>query len=116
MATVSPQETDSAPLDQPWTYTLRLPNDPRAARIARVTLRAVLSGHGMAELTETAELLTSEWVRHLRSKTDATALRVRSWLDGMRCAYTRSVRPGSEWPRYSARALMFSSASRRAEA
>ncbi|MEN8650058.1 hypothetical protein ABCR94_05290 [Streptomyces sp. 21So2-11] len=37
MATVSP----------PWTYTLRLPHDPRAPGIARSTLRAVLRTHGV---------------------------------------------------------------------
>ncbi|MES4901467.1 MULTISPECIES: ATP-binding protein [unclassified Streptomyces] len=81
MATVSPQHPDSDGADdseQPWTYTLRLPNDPRAARIARVTLRAVLSGHGMAELTETAELLTSEMVTNALCHSDGPAqLRLR---------------------------------------
>ncbi|WP_116211743.1 ATP-binding protein [Streptomyces olivoreticuli] len=47
---------------QPWTYTLELPRDPRAPGIARATLRSVLDGHGMPELVETAELLTSELV------------------------------------------------------
>lgn len=38
----------------------------------------------------------------------ATVLRVRSRLDGIRCAYTLGVRPGSGCPRYSASALTFS--------
>ncbi|KOG87628.1 ATP-binding protein [Streptomyces varsoviensis] len=54
MATVSSQ--------QPWTYTLDLPHDPRAAGVARTTLRAVLSRHAISELVDTAELLTSELV------------------------------------------------------
>lgn len=46
----------------PWTYTLQLPQDPRAPGVARATLRNVLRAHGMSELTETAELLASELV------------------------------------------------------
>lgn len=46
----------------PWTYTLQLPQDPRAPGVARATLRNVLRVHGMPELTETAELLASELV------------------------------------------------------
>ncbi|MCX5502019.1 ATP-binding protein [Streptomyces sp. NBC_00053] len=46
----------------PWTYTLQLPQDPRAPGVARATLRNVLRVHGMPELTEVAELLASELV------------------------------------------------------
>ncbi|MEV1041789.1 ATP-binding protein [Streptomyces sp. NPDC050204] len=46
----------------PWTYTLQLPQDPRASGVARATLRNVLRVHGMPELTEVAELLASELV------------------------------------------------------
>ncbi|MEV6165132.1 ATP-binding protein [Streptomyces sp. NPDC052052] len=46
----------------PWTYTLQLPQDPRAPGVARSTLRTVLRVHGMCELTEIAELLASELV------------------------------------------------------
>ncbi|MEU0629089.1 ATP-binding protein [Streptomyces sp. NPDC005989] len=46
----------------PWTYTLQLPQDPRAPGVARATLRNVLRAHGMRELTEIAELLASELV------------------------------------------------------
>jgi anti-sigma regulatory factor (Ser/Thr protein kinase) len=51
-----------ATVSSPWAYTLQLPHDPRAPGIARCTLRAVLRAHHMAEVTETAELLTSELV------------------------------------------------------
>ncbi|MER5553197.1 ATP-binding protein [Streptomyces sp. NPDC002793] len=54
MNTVSPQA--------PWSYVLQLPHDQRAPRVARMTLRAVLTGHGMAELVDTAELLACELV------------------------------------------------------
>ncbi|WP_455360600.1 ATP-binding protein [Streptomyces sp. SYSU K21746] len=60
MATVSP----------PWAYTLQLPHDPRAPGIARSTLRAVLRTHGMAELTDTAELLASELVTNAHRYSD----------------------------------------------
>ncbi|MGP2436958.1 ATP-binding protein [Streptomyces sp. JW3] len=62
MGTVSPSDT--------WAYALRLPHDPRAARVARVTVRAALAGHGQRELLDDVELLTSELVtnayRHTR--------------------------------------------------
>ncbi|WP_435218809.1 ATP-binding protein [Streptomyces sp. bgisy034] len=54
MRTVSPSDT--------WVYALRLPHDPRAARVARMTVRSVLASHGRAEVSETVELLTSEMV------------------------------------------------------
>jgi anti-sigma regulatory factor (Ser/Thr protein kinase) len=54
MVTVSPPDT--------WTYALRLPHDPRAARVARTTLRAALAGYGGPRVAEVAELLTSELV------------------------------------------------------
>ncbi|MFH8518360.1 ATP-binding protein [Streptomyces gelaticus] len=52
----------SATVSPPWTYTLQLPQDPRAPGVARTTLRSVLRVHGMRELIETAELLASELV------------------------------------------------------
>ncbi|MGW0391579.1 ATP-binding protein [Streptomyces sp. NPDC003042] len=62
-----------------WAYTLHLPHDPRAAGIARSTLRAMLRGHDMAGLADTAELLASELVsnayRHTRGP---CALRLRA--------------------------------------
>ncbi len=62
MDTVSPYE--------PWSYALQLPHDPRAPRVARMTLRAVLVGHGMSELLDTAELLTSELVTNAYQHAD----------------------------------------------
>lgn len=52
----------TATVAPPWTYTLQLPQDPRAPGVARHTLRHVLRAHGMSELAETAELLASELV------------------------------------------------------
>ncbi|MFD4523065.1 ATP-binding protein [Streptomyces sp. NPDC058470] len=45
-----------------WVYALRLPHDPRAARVARMTVRAALHGHGIREVLDVVELLTSELV------------------------------------------------------
>ncbi|WP_405916897.1 ATP-binding protein [Streptomyces sp. NBC_00728] len=59
MVTVSPEKSDASPS---WAYALQLPHDPLAPRVARVTLRAVLNGHGMARIADTAELLASELV------------------------------------------------------
>ena len=49
-------------LPDTWVYALRLPHDPRAARVARMTVRAALNGHGMHEVLDVIELLTSELV------------------------------------------------------
>ncbi|MEU1891973.1 ATP-binding protein [Streptomyces pristinaespiralis] len=69
MLTVSP----------PWTYSLQLPQDPRAPRIARHILGAVLRAHHLANLSETAELLVSELVTNAFQHTDgAYGLRLRS--------------------------------------
>ncbi|MCX4805910.1 ATP-binding protein [Streptomyces sp. NBC_01214] len=58
------------PYAEPWEYELRFPRDPRAPWIARTTLRAVLDAHGLDELADRAELLTSELatnsVRHTK--------------------------------------------------
>ncbi|MGW3460925.1 hypothetical protein ACWDE9_15640 [Streptomyces olivaceoviridis] len=42
-------------LPDTWVYALRLPHDPRAARVARVTVRAVLNGHGRHEVLDAVE-------------------------------------------------------------
>ena len=75
MVTVSPPECEVSPT---WAYALQLPHDPRAARIARVTLRAVLAGHGMSQLQDSAELLASELVTNAyRYSTGPATLRLR---------------------------------------
>jgi len=71
MVTVSPPHT--------WSYALHLPHDPRAPRIARKTLRAVLPAYGMSELLDSAELLTSELVTNAYLHTPGpAALRLRA--------------------------------------
>ncbi|MFI7339844.1 ATP-binding protein [Streptomyces sp. NPDC050085] len=58
------------PFRAPWNYEVHFPCDPRGPGIARVTLRAVLEAHGLAELTDRAELLMAELatnsVRHTK--------------------------------------------------
>ena len=71
MVTVSPSECEAAPS---WAYALQLPHDARAARIARVTLRAVLAGHGMSQLQDNAELLTSELVTNAYRYSEGPAM------------------------------------------
>lgn len=58
LAAVPPQQ----PPDDDWQYSLQVPCHPRSPGIARSTLRSVLQGHGLPQLTDTATLLTSELV------------------------------------------------------
>ncbi|WKX71872.1 ATP-binding protein [Streptomyces sp. XD-27] len=62
-----------------WDYTLQLPHDPLAPRIARRALRLILEEHGgTRELADTAELLTSELVTNSFRHTEGPAsMRVR---------------------------------------
>ncbi|WP_406332361.1 ATP-binding protein [Streptomyces sp. NBC_00203] len=81
MVTVSPPKSDAS---ASWAYALQLPHDRLAPRIARATLRAVLAGHGMTQLADTAELLTSELVTNAyRHSTGPATLRLRA-LGGAR--------------------------------
>ncbi|CAL9533877.1 hypothetical protein SUDANB145_04080 [Streptomyces sp. enrichment culture] len=75
MRTVSPPDT--------WAYALRLPHDPRAARVARMTVRAALSGHGRHELVDDVELLASELVTNAyRHAGGPCSLRLTALRDG----------------------------------
>ncbi|MFG3287957.1 ATP-binding protein [Streptomyces sp. NPDC048179] len=70
-------------LPHTWAYALRLPHDPRAARVARMTVRAALSGHGRHEVLDTVELLTSELVTNAyRHTTGPASLRLTALADG----------------------------------
>ncbi|MGQ4388947.1 ATP-binding protein [Streptomyces sp. SAS_270] len=67
----------------PWVYALRLPHDPRAARVARMTVRAALHGHGMCEVLDVVELLASELVSNAYLHTKGPAsLRLTALGDG----------------------------------
>lgn len=62
-----------------WSYALHLPYDPRAARIARRTLRAVLIEYDLRELIDSAELLASELVSNAyRHAEGPSGLRLRA--------------------------------------
>ncbi|MGW0704943.1 ATP-binding protein [Streptomyces sp. NPDC002643] len=80
MVTVSPLD---ASLPRSWEYFLRLPHDPRAVRVARLTVRAALTSHGWDELLDVTELLTSELVTnaYLHTSTPAT-LRLLAFPEG----------------------------------
>ncbi|MER6627256.1 ATP-binding protein [Streptomyces sp. NPDC000987] len=66
-----------------WVYALRLPHDPRAARVARMTVRAALHSHGRQEALEAVELLTSELVTNAYRHTSGPAsLRLTALADG----------------------------------
>ncbi|MEU1178916.1 ATP-binding protein [Streptomyces sp. NPDC005820] len=56
-----------------WEYILYIPNDPRAVRICRQTLRAVLAAHGFPHLTEVAELLATELITNAVQHTKGPA-------------------------------------------
>ncbi|NJQ00881.1 ATP-binding protein [Streptomyces zingiberis] len=65
-----------------WEYSLQLPHDPRGPRIARSTVRTVLAEHGLGDLADRAELLTSELATNAFRYSDGqVAVRLR-WRDG----------------------------------
>lgn len=68
------------PDPQPWECHLKLPNDLRALSIARHTIRTALLGYvHTPELTDTAELLTSEQVSNSVKHSDGpVTVRLRS--------------------------------------
>jgi anti-sigma regulatory factor (Ser/Thr protein kinase) len=71
------------PENEPWEYTLYIPNDVRAVTVARRTLRLILTMHGLIRLTDTAELLAAELVSNAVRHTEGpAALRVR-WSAGV---------------------------------
>ncbi|MFF3960405.1 ATP-binding protein [Streptomyces griseorubiginosus] len=71
------------PENEPWEYTLYIPNDPRAVTVARRTLRLILTMRGLIRLVDTAELLAAELVSNaVRHTKGPAALRVR-WAVGV---------------------------------
>ncbi len=62
----------------PWEYTVYIPNDPRAVRICRHTLRDILTTHHLPALIEPAELLASELLGNaIRHTKGPAALKLR---------------------------------------
>ncbi|MEV0639681.1 ATP-binding protein [Streptomyces sp. NPDC050619] len=71
------------PENEPWEYTLYIPNDPRAVTVSRRTLRLILTMHGLIRLVDTAELLATELITNsVRHTKGPAALRV-SWSAGV---------------------------------
>ncbi|MFJ9901933.1 ATP-binding protein [Streptomyces sp. NPDC101152] len=71
------------PENDPWEYSLYIPNDPRAVTVCRRTLRLILTLHGLIRLADTAELLATELVTNaVRHTKGPAALRVR-WSAGV---------------------------------
>ncbi|MFF9023104.1 ATP-binding protein [Streptomyces eurythermus] len=86
-------------LPDTWAYALRLPRDPRAARVARMTVRAVLSGHGRPEVLGGVELLASELVTDAFRHTHGPAsLRITALADGRPRVGVWGSRPGIPAP------------------
>lgn len=50
------------PENEPWEYSLYIPNDLRAVTVSRRTLRLILTMHGLIRLVDVAELLATELV------------------------------------------------------
>lgn len=71
------------PDNEPWEYTLYIPNDLRAVTVSRRTLRLILTMHGLIRLVDTAELLATELVSNaVRHTKGPAALRVQ-WSAGV---------------------------------
>jgi anti-sigma regulatory factor (Ser/Thr protein kinase) len=71
------------PENEPWEYTLYVPNDLRAVTVSRRTLRLILTMHGLIHLVDLAELLAAELVSNaVRHTKGPAALRVR-WSAGV---------------------------------
>jgi anti-sigma regulatory factor (Ser/Thr protein kinase) len=66
------------PENEPWEYSLSVPNDLRAVTVSRRTLRLILTLHGQIGLVDVAELLAAELVSNaVRHTKGPAALRVR---------------------------------------
>jgi anti-sigma regulatory factor (Ser/Thr protein kinase) len=75
--------------NEPWEYSLYIPNDPRAVTICRRTLRLILTMHGLIRLVDLAELLGAELITNavlhtkgpaaLRVRWSGTVLRIGAW-------------------------------------
>jgi anti-sigma regulatory factor (Ser/Thr protein kinase) len=70
MGNVAPGSPDP---EEFWAYTLQLPRDERAVRVARVTLRAVLDTYDLGRAKDLAVLLASELVTHAMRYSDGPA-------------------------------------------
>ncbi|WP_432094221.1 ATP-binding protein [Streptomyces sp. bgisy100] len=82
--TVIAPASDRGSLPEPpasWQYSLQVPHDPLGPAIVRSTVRMVLDQHGLNELADTAELLTSELATNAyRYSTGPASVRLK-WTD-----------------------------------
>lgn len=67
------------PETETWTYTLTIPNDPRAVPVSRHTLRLVLKAHGLPHLAEAAELVATELIANAVQHTKGPACLRMQW-------------------------------------
>ncbi|CAL9567218.1 hypothetical protein SUDANB145_04746 [Streptomyces sp. enrichment culture] len=66
------------PENEPWEYSLHIPNDLNAVTVSRRTLRLILTVHGLIRLVDVAELLAAELVSNAVRHTKGPAtLRMR---------------------------------------
>ncbi|WP_459249630.1 ATP-binding protein [Streptomyces youssoufiensis] len=68
--------------EQPWSYGLFIPHDPRAVGVVRATVRSVLRAGGLNSLTYKAELLASELVTNAYRNAHADAFVSMDWQPG----------------------------------
>ncbi|MGW2226631.1 ATP-binding protein [Streptomyces formicae] len=67
------------PETESWTYTLTIPNDPRAVPVSRHTLRLILKAHGLPHLAEAAELVATELIANAVQHTKGPAALRMQW-------------------------------------
>ncbi|WP_327344665.1 ATP-binding protein [Streptomyces europaeiscabiei] len=79
--TGEPTDESTPRPDEPWTYTLTIPNDPRAVTICRRALRLILTLHGLPHLTDAAELLATELITNAVRHTKGPAAIKLRWAD-----------------------------------
>ncbi|MGP4002724.1 ATP-binding protein [Streptomyces sp. 8N706] len=107
--TVIAPASDCGPLPEPpesWQYSLQVPHDPLGPAIVRSTVRMVLGRHGLGDLADTAELLTSELATNayrystgpasVRLKWTDDTLRVSVWDTDPNLPSPMAVEPDSE--------------------
>ncbi|WP_039937756.1 ATP-binding protein [Streptomyces himastatinicus] len=65
--------------EEPWSYGLFIPHDPRAVGVVRATLRHILKAARLDCIVDTAELLVSELVTNAYRNTTTDAYVSMDW-------------------------------------
>ncbi|MBT2489237.1 ATP-binding protein [Streptomyces sp. ISL-96] len=68
--------------EQPWSYGLFIPHDPRAVGVVRATIRSVLAAARLDCIVDTVELLASELVTNAYRYSEADAYVSMDWQPG----------------------------------